>query len=105
MVPGTAALLDGVVLQSNFQFETEALVSAVFVFLVSLLVGSGAIHLAARLLIDRESDRAFCGIGTYLTPYADRDTAVVRQLRVGGTGRRRRLARWGRDSEPELVWL
>jgi hypothetical protein len=33
----------------------EALVSAVFVFLISLLVGTAAIHLGARLLIDRDT--------------------------------------------------
>lgn len=48
-----AGLVDGVVLQASF--ETDALVSAVFVFVVSLLVGAGAIHIAARLLVDRDT--------------------------------------------------
>jgi hypothetical protein len=55
MTPRIVGLLDGVVLQSSVQFTTDALVSAVFVFLVSLLVGAGAIHLSARLLIDRDT--------------------------------------------------
>jgi hypothetical protein len=55
MTPRFVGLLDGVVLQSSVQFTTDALVSAVFVFLVSLLVGAGAIHLSARLLIDRDT--------------------------------------------------
>ena len=55
MVPGTAAVLHGLVLQGSFEFTTDAIVSAVFVFLVSLLVGAGAIHLAARLLVDRDT--------------------------------------------------
>lgn len=35
--------------------QEEAIVSAVFVFLVSLLVGTAAIHLGARLLVDRDT--------------------------------------------------
>lgn len=53
MVAGIIELSDAIVLQQS-GFETEALVSAVFVFLISLLVGAAAIHLAAKLLIDRD---------------------------------------------------
>lgn len=53
MIAGFSGSVDGVVLQASF--ETDAIVSAVFVFLVSLLVGSAAIHLAARLLVDRDT--------------------------------------------------
>lgn len=55
MMPVLAGLVDGVVAQGRFAFETDAIVSAVFVFLVSLLIGAGAIHVSARLLIDRDT--------------------------------------------------
>lgn len=46
-------LADGLILQTTF--ESETLVSAVFIFLVSLLIGAAGIHLSARLLIDRDT--------------------------------------------------
>ena len=55
MLSGIVGLLEGVVLQGSFEFTTDAIVSAVFVFLVSLLVGAGAIHISARLLVDRDT--------------------------------------------------
>lgn len=45
----------GVLLQQTGDAERDAIVSAVFVFLVSLLVGTVAIHAGARLLIDRDT--------------------------------------------------
>ena len=53
MIAGISGYVDGVVLQASF--ETDAIISAVFVFLVSLLVGAAAIHLAARMLVDRDT--------------------------------------------------
>lgn len=44
-----------VLLQGAGGGEQEGIVSAVLVFLVSLLVGTAAIHLGARLLIDRDT--------------------------------------------------
>lgn len=35
--------------------EQEGIISAVFVFLISLLVGTAAIHAGARLMIDRDT--------------------------------------------------
>ncbi|WP_458189326.1 hypothetical protein [Haladaptatus sp. NG-WS-4] len=52
----TTALLDafaGTILQTSA--EAEGIVSAVFVFLVSFLVGTVAIHIGARLIVDRDT--------------------------------------------------
>ena len=48
-----SALVGDVLLQGNV--NTESIASAVLVFLVSLIVGAAAIHLAARLVIDRDT--------------------------------------------------
>ena len=45
----------GLVLQTGAGTEAETVASAVLVFLVSLLVGTAAIHLGARLVIDRDT--------------------------------------------------
>lgn len=50
---GIVGLVDAIVLQATV--DGESIVSAVFVFLVSLIVGSVAIHLGARTLIDRDT--------------------------------------------------
>lgn len=49
------AMSVGDVLLQGASGEQEGIVSAVLVFLVSLLVGTAAIHLGARLLIDRDT--------------------------------------------------
>ncbi len=48
-----AAVFGEVVLQVNG--DEAAIISAVFVFLVSLLIGTGAIHLGAQVMIDRDT--------------------------------------------------
>lgn len=53
MMAGFVGSVDAVLLQANV--DTEAVGSAIFVFLVSLLVGVAAIHLGAQLLIDRDT--------------------------------------------------
>lgn len=53
MIVGFVGSVDVVLLQANF--DSEAIGSAIFVFLVSLLVGVAAIHLGAQLLIDRDT--------------------------------------------------
>lgn len=53
MIPGFSSLTDVVILQ--MEFEAETVVSAIFIFLISLIVGAAAIHLSARLLIDRDT--------------------------------------------------
>lgn len=53
MIAGVGTAVAGVLLQANV--EPEAIGSAIFVFLISLLVGTAAIHLGARLLIDRDT--------------------------------------------------
>lgn len=50
-----AAVTVGEVLLQGANGEQEGIVSAVLVFLVSLLVGTAAIHLGARLMIDRDT--------------------------------------------------
>ena len=52
---GLASQLGGVLLQTGTASEAEAVVSAVFVFLVSLIVGAVAITMGARLLIDQDT--------------------------------------------------
>jgi hypothetical protein len=54
MIPLAGGATTGVVLQ-NSSANLEAIASAVLVFLVSLLVGTAAIHLGARLIIDRDT--------------------------------------------------
>ncbi|WP_336343564.1 hypothetical protein [Halalkalicoccus ordinarius] len=46
-------MISGVLLQANG--NEEAIISAVFVFLVSLLIGTAAIHLGAQVMIDRDT--------------------------------------------------
>ncbi len=54
MIPLVGGATTGVVLQ-NSTANLESIASAVLVFLVSLLVGTAAIHLGARLIIDRDT--------------------------------------------------
>lgn len=54
-VAGPAGDLGGVLLPAQGAADGGAVVSAVFIFLVSLLVGTVAIALGARLLVDRDT--------------------------------------------------
>lgn len=53
MMASLGSLVSGIVLQANG--NQEAIISAVFVFLVSLLIGTAAIHLGAQVMIDRDT--------------------------------------------------
>ena len=54
MIAGFGGMAHGVLLQQA-NVSSEGIVSAVFIFLVSLLVGAAAIHLGAQLLVDRDT--------------------------------------------------
>lgn len=53
MIASLGSLVSGIVLQANG--NQEAIISAVFVFLISLLIGTAAIHLGAQVMIDRDT--------------------------------------------------
>lgn len=53
MIASLGSLVNGIVLQANG--NQEAIISAVFVFLISLLIGTAAIHLGAQVMIDRDT--------------------------------------------------
>lgn len=53
MIANLGSLVSGIVLQANG--NEEAIISAVFVFLISLLIGTAAIHLGAQVMIDRDT--------------------------------------------------
>ena len=53
MMAGLAAVFGELILQVTG--DEAAIISAVFVFLVSLLVGTGAIHLGATAMVDRDT--------------------------------------------------
>lgn len=54
-VPGLAGDPGGVLLPAQGAASDAGVVSAIFVFLVSLLVGTVAINVGARLLVDRDT--------------------------------------------------
>lgn len=54
MTVSVTAAVGGGLLQAQPGGNGEAITSAVFVFLVSLLIGTVAIHLGARLLVDSD---------------------------------------------------
>ncbi|WP_246310135.1 hypothetical protein [Halorarum halophilum] len=53
MIASLGGVVNGALLQA--EVSSEGIVSAVFIFLVSLLVGAAAIHLGAQLLVDRDT--------------------------------------------------
>ena len=55
MIANLAAVSDLLLQTGGGAMNEEAIASAVFVFLISLLVGTAAIHLGARLLVDRDT--------------------------------------------------
>lgn len=55
MIANLAAVGDLLLQTGGGTPDEEAVASAVFVFLISLIVGTVAIHLGARLLIDRDT--------------------------------------------------
>ena len=53
MIASLSNVFNTVLLQANG--DQEAIISAVFVFLISLLIGMAAIHLGAQVMIDRDT--------------------------------------------------
>lgn len=55
MLASLTTVVTEVLLQAQGSPDEAAITSAIFVFLVSLLVGTVAIHLGAQLLVDRDT--------------------------------------------------
>ena len=53
MVTGISGVAGDVLLQATV--DSESLASAVLVFVISLIIGAAAIHLGARLVVDRDT--------------------------------------------------